>query len=115
MAGWRSASAASREGIFAAGMDGSPVVIVGEGSEQRFQAQAIAPGRSPDAAGRGCLDTQANLFERGLVDLGIDVLPMKSLLAQMLPSAWSYESTLWYLRNGSNTPVVPSVIIGIIP
>lgn len=52
----------------------------------------------------------------GKIDLGIEILPMKSLTTQMSSGIAYYEGELYNLiRQGRNTPAVPLIIIGIEP
>lgn len=50
------------------------------------------------------------------IDLGIEILPMKSLTAQMSSGVAYYEGEVYnVIRQGRNTPAVPLIIIGIAP
>lgn len=50
------------------------------------------------------------------IDLGIEILPMKSLQAQMSSGVAYYEGELYnVIRQGRGVPAVPLVILGIIP
>jgi hypothetical protein len=50
------------------------------------------------------------------IDVGIEILPMKSLQAQMSSGPGYYEGELYnVIRNGRGVPGVPLVIIGIAP
>ena len=50
------------------------------------------------------------------IDVGIEILPMKSLQAQMSSGVAYYESELYnVVRQGRGVPAVPLVIIGISP
>jgi hypothetical protein len=50
------------------------------------------------------------------IDLGIEILPMKSLQEQMSSGVPYYEGELYnVIRQGRGVPAVPLVIIGIIP
>ena len=50
------------------------------------------------------------------IDLGIEILPMKSLTSNMSSGVAYYEGEVYnVIRQGRNTPAVPLVIIGIAP
>lgn len=50
------------------------------------------------------------------IDLGIEILPMKSLTNEMSSGVAYYEGEVYnVIRQGRNTPAVPLVIIGIAP
>lgn len=50
------------------------------------------------------------------IDLGIEILPMKSLQAQMSSGVPYYEGELYnVIRQGRGVPAVPLVILGIVP
>ena len=50
------------------------------------------------------------------IDLGIEILPMKSLQAQMSSGVAYYEGELYnVIRQGRGVPAVPLVILGIAP
>lgn len=50
------------------------------------------------------------------IDLGIEILPMKAMQAQMSSGPGYYEGALYDLvRQGRGVPAVPLVLIGIIP
>ena len=50
------------------------------------------------------------------IDVGIEILPMKTLQAQMSSGIPYYEGELYnVIRQGRGVPAVPLVIIGIIP
>lgn len=50
------------------------------------------------------------------IDVGIEILPMKSLQSQMSSGVAYYEGELYnVIRQGRGVPAVPLVIIGIIP
>ena len=50
------------------------------------------------------------------IDLGIEILPMKSLTSEMSSGVAYYEAEVYnVIRQGRNTPAVPLVIIGIAP
>jgi hypothetical protein len=51
-----------------------------------------------------------------LIDVGIEILPMKSLQAQMSSGVGYYEGELYNIvRQGRGVPAVPLVIVGIEP
>ena len=70
-----------------------------------------------------CCDETPFLFERHLalytldmVDVGISILPMKSLQLQMSSGVPYYEGELYnVIRQGRGVPAVPLVIVGIMP
>ena len=50
------------------------------------------------------------------IDLGIEILPMKTLTSEMSSGVACYEGEVYnVIRQGRNTPAVPLVIIGISP
>ncbi len=50
------------------------------------------------------------------IDVGIELLPMKKLQAQMSSGVPYYEGELYnLLRQGRGTPAVPLVIVGVVP
>jgi len=50
------------------------------------------------------------------IDLGIEILPMKSLTSEMSSGVAYYEGEVYnVIRQGRNTPAVPLVILGIAP
>lgn len=51
-----------------------------------------------------------------VIDVGIEILPMKSLQSQMSSGVGYYEGELYNLiREGRGVPAVPLVLIGIEP
>jgi hypothetical protein len=55
-------------------------------------------------------------FVGDVIDLGIEILPMKELQAEMSSGPGYYEGELYNLiRQGRGSPAVPLVIIGIAP
>lgn len=55
-------------------------------------------------------------YVRDQIDVGIEILPMKSLQAEMSSGPGYYEGELYnVIRNGRGVPSVPLVIIGIAP
>ncbi len=55
-------------------------------------------------------------FVGNIIDVGIEILPMKSLQAEMSSGVPYYEAALYdLLRQGRSTPAVPLVLIGIAP
>ncbi|MBM3567630.1 MAG: restriction endonuclease [Alphaproteobacteria bacterium] len=55
-------------------------------------------------------------FVRDLIDLGIEILPMKSLQQEMSSGVAYYEGELYNLiREGRGVPAVPLVLIGVAP
>lgn len=55
-------------------------------------------------------------YVRDQIDVGIEILPMKSLQANMSSGPGYYEGELYnVIRNGRGVPSVPLVIVGIAP
>ena len=55
-------------------------------------------------------------FVRDVIDVGIEILPMKELQQQMSSGVGYYEGELYNLvREGRGVPAVPLVIIGVVP
>jgi hypothetical protein len=55
-------------------------------------------------------------FIRDVIDVGIEVLPMKSMQTEMSSGPPYYEAELYNLiRQGRSTPAVPLIIVGIAP
>ena len=55
-------------------------------------------------------------FVGDIIDVGVEILPMKSLQAEMSSGVPYYEAALYdLLRQGRSTPAVPLVLIGIAP
>jgi hypothetical protein len=55
-------------------------------------------------------------FVNDVIDLGVEILPMKELQAQMSSGPGYYEGELYNLiRQGRGIPAVPLIIIGIAP
>src|SRR5947207_14644998 len=55
-------------------------------------------------------------FVGNVIDVGVEIVPMKELAEQMSSGVPYYEGELYnLLRQGRNTPAVPLVIIGIAP
>jgi hypothetical protein len=51
-----------------------------------------------------------------VIDVGVEILPMKSLQAQMSSGVGYYEGELYSLiRQGRGVPAVPLVMIGVAP
>lgn len=56
------------------------------------------------------------LYVSGMIDVGVEIVPMKELQRNMSSSEGYYEASLFnILRQGRNIPAVPLVIIGIAP
>lgn len=56
------------------------------------------------------------MFVGNLIDVGVEVLPMKSLQAEMSSGVPYYEGALYDLmRQGRGVPAVPLVLVGIAP
>ncbi|MGQ2990173.1 MAG: BglII/BstYI family type II restriction endonuclease [Brevundimonas sp.] len=57
-----------------------------------------------------------SFFTNGDIDVGIEIVPMKSMERQMSSGVPYYERDLFnLLRQGRSTPAVPMVLIGIAP
>lgn len=55
-------------------------------------------------------------YVRDQIDVGIEILPMKSLQAEMSSGPGYYEAELYnVIRNGRGVPAVPLVMVGIAP
>jgi hypothetical protein len=55
-------------------------------------------------------------YARDQIDVGIEILPMKSLQAQMSSGVGYFEGELYnVIRNGRGVPAVPLVIVGVEP
>jgi len=55
-------------------------------------------------------------YSGGLINVGIEILPMKSMQSMMSTGVCYYEGEVYnILRHGRNNPPVPLVIIGIAP
>lgn len=55
-------------------------------------------------------------YVRDQIDVGIEILPMKSLQAEMSSGPGYYEGELYnVIRNGRGVPAVPLVMIGLAP
>jgi hypothetical protein len=55
-------------------------------------------------------------YVRDEIDVGIEILPMKSLQSQMSSGPGYYEGELYnVIRNGRGVPAVPLVMIGVAP
>jgi len=55
-------------------------------------------------------------FVGNVIDVGVEILPMKSLQAEMSSGVPYYEGALYdLLRQGRSTPAVPLVLVGIAP
>lgn len=55
-------------------------------------------------------------FVGDIIDVGVEILPMKSLQAQMSSAISYYEAALYdLLCHGPSTPAVPLVLIGVAP
>ena len=55
-------------------------------------------------------------YVRDQIDVGIEILPMKSLQSEMSSGPGYYEGELYnVIRNGRGVPSVPLVIVGIAP
>lgn len=63
-----------------------------------------------------CRDKCHGLYVRDEIDVGIEILPMKALQAEMSSGPGYYEGELYnVIRNGRGVPSVPLVMIGIAP
>ena len=55
-------------------------------------------------------------FLSGLIDVGVEIVPMKELQVNMSASEGYYEISLFnILRHGRNVPTVPLVLVGVAP
>ena len=55
-------------------------------------------------------------FVGDVIDVGIEILPMKELQAEMSSGPGYYEGELYNLiRQGRSTPAVPLVLLGVAP
>ncbi len=55
-------------------------------------------------------------YFRDIIDVGIEILPMKSMLKDTTSGISYYEGELYNLiRNGRGAPAVPLVVVGIAP
>jgi hypothetical protein len=55
-------------------------------------------------------------YVRDKIDVGVEILPMKSLQAEMSSGPGYYEGELYnIIRNGRGVPAVPLIIIGVAP
>jgi hypothetical protein len=55
-------------------------------------------------------------FVGDLIDVGIEILPMKELQAKMSSGVGYYEGELYnVIREGRGVPAVPLVLVGAIP
>ena len=55
-------------------------------------------------------------FVGNIIDVGVEILPMKELQEEMSSGPQYYEAALYDLiRQGRSTPAVPMVILGLTP
>ena len=55
-------------------------------------------------------------YVRDEIDVGIEILPMKSLQQHMSSGPGYYEGELYnVIRNGRGVPAVPLVVVGVAP
>jgi hypothetical protein len=55
-------------------------------------------------------------FVGDIIDVGVEILPMKTLQARMSSGVGYYEGELYnVIRQGRGVPAVPLVLIGVIP
>lgn len=55
-------------------------------------------------------------FVGDVIDVGVEILPMKQLQAEMSSGVSYYESSLYDLiREGRGVPAVPLILIGVVP
>ena len=55
-------------------------------------------------------------YSGGVINVGIEILPMKSMQSQMSTGIAYYEGEVYnILRHGRNNPPVPLLIIGVVP
>jgi len=66
--------------------------------------------------GYECLQYHLAFYIRNQIDVGVEVLPMKSLAREMSSGVAYYEGEVYnVIRQGRNTPAVPLVVVGIVP
>lgn len=57
-----------------------------------------------------------SFFVSNVIDVGIEILPMKELEAHMPPGTPDFEQSLLnFLRRGRGVPAVPLVLVGVAP
>jgi hypothetical protein len=55
-------------------------------------------------------------FVGDVIDVGVEILPMKDLQAKMSSGVGYYEGELYnVIRQGRGVPAVPLVLIGVVP
>ena len=55
-------------------------------------------------------------YSSGIIDIGIEILPMKSMQSEMSSGIAYYEGEVYnVLRHGRNSPAVPLLILGVMP
>jgi len=55
-------------------------------------------------------------YSGGVINVGIEILPMKSMQSEMSTGIAYYEGEVYnVLRHGRNNPPVPLLIMGIVP
>ena len=61
-------------------------------------------------------ETRTDIYERGDIDVGIEIIPMHSLMSQMSTGVAWYENELAnIIREGRSNPSVPVILAGIEP
>lgn len=91
---------------------GSDVASLATAIRQTMKAKRIAVG----TRGGAQRAEWAARYRRDLIDVGIEILPMKSLQERMSSGPGYYEGELYNLiREGRGVPAVPLVLIGVEP
>lgn len=55
-------------------------------------------------------------YSGGIIDIGVEILPMKSMQSEMSTGIAYYEGEVYnILRHGRNNPPVPLLIMGVVP
>jgi Restriction endonuclease BglII len=55
-------------------------------------------------------------FVGNVIDVGVEILPMKDLQSHMSSGVGYYESELYnVIRQGRGVPAVPLVLVGVVP
>jgi hypothetical protein len=68
------------------------------------------------AVAYGVFEKHLASFVGDKIDVGIDVLPMKEMQAEMSSGVAYYEGEVYnVLRHGRNNPAVPLLVIGVVP
>ena len=63
-----------------------------------------------------CVHESVDIRTRDVIDVGVEILPMKELQQQMSSDVGYYEGQLYNLiREGRGVPAVPLILIGVTP